>query len=119
MVKKDCVLSDFTLAHELGHVMGAYHDSSTNTPATWAHGYNWRSPQGNFYGTLLGSKNGGRVRLNVFSAPKQRLCGYDEVIMGSESRADNTRVINTNRMALSMVGDESQACSYGGERNHA
>ena len=59
------------------------------------------------------------MRLNVFSGPKQRLCGYDEVVMGSESRADNTRVINTNRMALSMVGDESQACSYGGERNQA
>jgi len=28
--------------------------------------------------------------------------------------ADNTRVINDNRMALSMVGDESASCNFGG-----
>lgn len=87
---------DETLAHELGHNMGAQHDKATATKDgkvsygafDWSFGYKTDAAMGNFY-TVMAYGSTGQTRYRVFSSPRVMLCGG--YACGTEGEADNSR----------------------------
>ncbi|MGB0383438.1 MAG: reprolysin-like metallopeptidase [Ardenticatenaceae bacterium] len=88
--RRDCTMSNLTLAHELGHHMGLLHDWYIDdgvNPFTYAHGYvnndsnaPWRTVMG--YDDLCEDQGFDCTRLAFFSNPNLTI---DEVPMGVES----------------------------------
>ncbi|TBR08291.1 MAG: hypothetical protein EPO46_10225, partial [Lysobacter sp.] len=91
---------DETLAHELGHNMGAQHDRDTADGADnilqnneygvfdYSFGYKTGVATGNFY-TIMAYGDSGQTRYRVFSNPRVTLCGGAPC--GIENQADNSR----------------------------
>jgi hypothetical protein len=95
---------DESLAHELGHNMGAAHDKETakgddgtlDNPDdygafTYSFGYKTGITTGNFY-TIMAYGDTGQTIYRVFSSPASTFCGG--LACGSASE-DNTRTLNT------------------------
>ena len=93
---------DETLAHELGHNMGAAHDRTTSMGTdgvlqsneygafAYSFGYKTTAVNGNFY-TIMAYGDSGQTRYRVFSNPRINLCGG--AVCGIEGQADNARTL--------------------------
>jgi hypothetical protein len=91
-----------TLAHELGHNMGAQHDRATaqGTDGTlssdeygrypYSFGYKTTSTTGNFY-TIMAYGDSGQTSYRIFSNPRSTFCGG--VACGIDNQADNSRTL--------------------------
>jgi hypothetical protein len=81
-----------TLAHELGHNLGAGHDADhakdEYLTARYAHGYRFRGNDGEMYQDVMAYGSG--TELPFFSTP---LFKYAGKLIGDASTADNARVI--------------------------
>jgi hypothetical protein len=84
-----------TLAHEIGHSLGAGHDpaaddgsSSDDAPAPYAHGYVFRGANGRRYRDVM--SYGTATVLPFFSSPKFAWAGK---LIGNATSADNARII--------------------------
>lgn len=94
---------DETLAHELGHNMGAGHDRDTSDGDDnvlqqseygvfdYSFGYKAASSAGNFY-TVMAYGDSGQTRYRVFSNPRITYCGG--LACGVANEADNARGIS-------------------------
>lgn len=92
----DCITGYYSFAHEIGHLQSARHDPATdptNTPYAYGHGYQYTgSPK---WRTIMAYNcSGGCPRLNYWSNPNRL---YNGVPMGTTTRSDNARVLNTTR----------------------
>lgn len=90
VVHHECATSMYSLAHEIGHIIGARHDyalDATATPYPFGHGY----VHGTLWRTMMSYKDtcNDCPRLPVWSSPRVTVRG---VAAGSE-RHDNARVI--------------------------
>jgi hypothetical protein len=90
VVHHECAASSYTLAHEIGHLIGARHDLSLDknmTPFPYGHGY----VNGTKWRDIMSYKDscGGCPRLPVWSGPKVLVKGE---VAGS-AELDNARVI--------------------------
>lgn len=90
VVHHECATSMYSLAHEIGHIIGARHDyalDATATPFPFGHGY----VHGTVWRTMMSYKDtcNDCPRLPVWSSPRVTVKG---VPAGSE-RHDNARVI--------------------------
>ena len=93
---------DETLAHELGHNMGAAHDRDTSDGDDnvlqdneygvydYAFGYKTSAATGNFY-TVMAYGESGQTRYRVFSNPRITYCGG--LACGVTNSADNARAL--------------------------
>lgn len=93
---------DETLAHELGHNMGAAHDRDTSDGDDnvlqnneygvydYAFGYKTSAANGNFY-TIMAYGESGQTRYRVFSNPRITTCGG--LPCGVANSADNARAL--------------------------
>ncbi|WP_202908928.1 reprolysin-like metallopeptidase, partial [Cognatilysobacter segetis] len=91
-----------TLAHELGHNMGAAHDRATSMGSdntlqnneygafTYSFGYKTTATNGNFY-TVMAYGDSGQTSYRVFSNPRTTMCGG--LACGVENEADNARTL--------------------------
>jgi Metallo-peptidase family M12 len=89
-IHHECAAASYSLAHEIGHLIGARHDLALDDelkPFPYGHGYvhetKWR--------TMMGYKDncGGCPRLPVWSNPRLKVQGE----RAGDALSDNTRVI--------------------------
>jgi hypothetical protein len=95
----DCATGYYSFAHEIGHLQSARHDPATdgtNSPYAYGHGYQYNgSPK---WRTIMAYNcTGGCPRLNYWSNPNRTFNGQP---MGTTTRSDNTRVLNTTRTTV-------------------
>jgi hypothetical protein len=91
VVHHECAASTYSLAHEIGHIIGARHDLSLDkimTPFAYGHGY----VNGTKWRDIMSYKEscGGCPRLPVWSNPKIQINGD----VAGTSELDNARVIS-------------------------
>lgn len=100
-IKRSCAVDNKTFPHELGHVMGARHDTLStpaNLPFAYAHGHLKPDPLdgGTGWRTIMGT--GGLVRQTFWSNPLQVFSPTGSTTLtdprGHTTRADNTRTLN-------------------------
>ena len=90
VVHHECAAATYSIAHEIGHIIGARHDfgiDRTMTPFPYAHGY----VSGTKWRDIMSYKEscGGCPRLPVWSSPTFMIRGEP----AGTSQADNARVI--------------------------
>jgi hypothetical protein len=95
----DCITGYYSFAHEIGHLLSARHDPATdptNTPFAYGHGYQFTgSPS---WRTIMAYNcSAGCPRLNYWSNPNKLFNG---VPMGTTTRNDNARVLNSTRTTV-------------------
>jgi hypothetical protein len=95
----NCAVGNKSFAHEVGHNMGAHHDSANADsagPKPFNRGY--VSPQRNWR-TIMAYPGAcaGCTRLNHFSNPKLT---YNGLAMGTAGSANNVHVLNTTAKAI-------------------
>lgn len=91
--------SNYTFAHELGHLMGARHNYHAhnqyfNIPFAYGHGYCYSSGS---WRTIMSYNTCGASRINYWSNPNVT---YGGVAMGTTSREDNARVLNETELEM-------------------
>lgn len=101
MVNHECI-SNFTFAHEIGHLQSARHEvesDPTQTPYPFAHAYRF-TVGGNTWHTIVGTQPNPPTsqRLNLWSNPDVR---YEGVPIGDAETADNHRVLQLTKAAVS------------------
>ena len=90
VVHHECAASTYSLAHEIGHIIGARHELATDkvmTPFPYGHGY----VNGSKWRDIMSYKNscGGCPRIPVWSSPKVLIKGEP----AGTPDLDNARVI--------------------------
>jgi len=86
----NCAVSNFTLAHEFGHLQGCRHNVDANdTPFTYGHGYS----QGGVFQTIMAVCCGG-ARVNYWSNPYVYYPGVG--MMGTIDFSYNTQALNAS-----------------------
>ena len=97
-VARACTTGYYSFAHEIGHLQSARHDPAadpTNRPYAYGHGY--RSPTSAWRTIMAYNCNAGCPRINYWSSPNRT---YGGQAMGTATRSDNARVLNTTRGRL-------------------
>jgi hypothetical protein len=93
VVHHECAANMYSLAHEIGHIIGARHDEAlddSKEPFSFGHGYvsakNWR--------TMMAYKDScdGCPRVPVWSSPRIMIRG----VPAGNVESDNARVISEN-----------------------
>jgi hypothetical protein len=92
----DCATGYYSFAHEIGHLQSARHDPKndpTTTPYAWGHGFQYTANKRNQWRTIMAYDcTRGCPRLNYWSNPNKL---YNGVAMGTTTKNDNARVLNT------------------------
>lgn len=94
-VSRTCTTGYYSFAHEIGHLQSARHDPSndpTNSPYAYGHGY--QSPTNAWRTIMAYNCTSNCPRINYWSSP---LRTYQGQAMGTSTRSDNARVLNTTR----------------------
>ncbi len=97
VVHYECAAATYSLAHEIGHILGARHDVALDdgaTPYSYGHGYIF----GNKWRTIMsyGEDCGGCPRLPLWSNPLTKVGG----VPAGDLLANNARVIESSAMRV-------------------
>ncbi len=110
VTKKSCASSSYSLAHEIGHNIGAQHDpkTSTNGEFPYAHGHLIASGNSNLgVRTIMAYKTPNHVaRVNYWSNPNV-IYPITKKTTGVTGLSNNAALLTMRRYTLANVGDES------------
>ena len=122
VIRVDCALSFFILAHEVGHLMGLDHDNATLQEAhqkprySFAMGYlvdqGESTDKRGFHTIMAYPRKNHEVAIPYFSDP-YIIFGETKTHIGAAYVADNVRALLINRYKLSIRGDESSKTCRG------
>lgn len=92
-VHHECAANMYSLAHELGHLIGARHDEALDDsvkPFAFGHGF----VKGNEWRTMMSYKDscGGCIRLPIWSSPAVSVHG----VAAGDATSNNARVLSEN-----------------------
>jgi hypothetical protein len=102
----DCAAGNFTLAHEIGHLLSARHDEfadPTSSPYTFGHGY--REPNSKWRTVMAYDCDAGCPRVGYWSSPDITYPGSTDR-MGDSLSADNSRVLRIRGPVAARFADE-------------
>ncbi len=77
VVRRDCAINDYTLAHEIGHNLGLDHECENSSKPGVGHGYLYKKPPLQYVGTMMTDQDNYK-RLPFFSDIAQN-CGKNPV----------------------------------------
>ena len=99
LVSRNCSVNNYSLAHELGHVMGSQHDhGNANIDGVYPYSYGYQDPAGVFRTLMAYDCPGGCVRVNYWSNPDVQYNGQPMgVAEGDSMAADNRKSLNNTR----------------------
>jgi hypothetical protein len=99
LVSRNCSVNNYSLAHELGHVMGSQHDhGNANIDGVYPYSYGYQDPAGVFRTIMAYDCPGGCVRVNYWSNPDVQYNGQPMgVAEGDSMAADNRKSLNNTR----------------------
>ena len=110
VTKKSCASGSYSLAHEIGHNIGAQHDprTSTNDEFPYAHGHLIKRGNSNLgVRTIMAYKRPKYVaRVNYWSNPNV-LYPITKTTTGVAGLSNNAALLTIRRYTLANVGDES------------
>ena len=114
VVRTTCAKKYFSFGHELGHTAGLMHDREGRPDHMFGRGHIWVGSDLKVYASILAGYQG-KTRVNRYSNPalryKGNATGFEDPNNPLNKRnANNAKVLRMNRKALSLVGDETQAC---------
>lgn len=94
-VHYSCATGYYSFGHEIGHLQSARHDPAADPSTTpYAYGHGYRSPTSAWRTIMAYNCTSGCPRINYWSNPAKT---YGGQAMGTTTRSDNTRVLNTTR----------------------
>lgn len=93
VVDRGCMLPNYSLAHELGHLMGATHDAASagGGQGFFPYSYGYQAPNRSFRTIMAYNCPGSCPRVNYWSNPDGRYNGQPTGVAG---QADNRRTLN-------------------------
>jgi len=110
---KPCALGWYTFGHEIGHNIGLHHDPATSTNTIYAYGHGHLVAAGNGspgLRTIMAYYNANHpTAVNYYSNPNMNHPSTG-TSLGVAGLSDNARLLTEKAVALTNVGDESQAC---------
>lgn len=110
VIKTSCI-ANLSYAHELGHNMGAAHDTANAaTPGMYDYSYGYQDPASLFRTVMAYDCAAGCVRVPVFSGPNNT---YDTKVAGVADQSDNSRTLNNNRFMAARFMDDLRVLKPG------
>jgi hypothetical protein len=106
VVNDGCAFSNFTLAHEIGHNMGAHHDraSASGGVGAYSYAFGWVTPRNPGFSDIMSYAPSGRPRRNHWSNPDLQINGMAAGSrIGSADEADLRTALNQMRVPIARL----------------
>ncbi|MEO9884668.1 MAG: M12 family metallo-peptidase [Balneola sp.] len=95
IARYDVAASNYTFSHEVGHNLGAAHDTSNTTNSVYSYGHGYVYTPSDWHTVMSYPPNGNSTRINRFSNPDET---YSSVATGTYAIEDNARAMD-NRVS--------------------
>ncbi len=110
VVSQSCAIGNHTLAHELGHNLGASHEPGNGVNYNYPYGHGYQYPKA-YWRTVMAYQCQlvNCIRLNSFSNPNLKIM---DIPKGIEEKNDNTRVLNQTRYSAANIYPKEKNVIY-------
>ncbi|WP_298896801.1 M12 family metallo-peptidase [uncultured Psychroserpens sp.] len=102
VVKRSCALGYYSLAHEIGHLMGCRHNcaaDNNSTPYPYSHGYAYCG-SGNKWRTIMSYNKCGNTRIPFWSNPNIKYNNHPMGEANGSCTSNNTSVLNNSSFTV-------------------
>lgn len=95
LVSRSCATGYYSLAHEMGHNMGAHHDRATGGTGAYEYSHGYQATDKTFRTIMAYNCTGGCLRINYWSNPDVTYNGKPTGVLYTDlDSADNRRTLN-------------------------
>lgn len=102
VVKRTCIIGQYSFAHEMGHNMGASHDRSTGCAGAYSYSCGYQDPSGQFRTMMAYDCPVSCPRVLYFSNPAVTYLGLPTGVADAlPNAADNARTLNNTAAIVS------------------